>query len=215
MKTIKVILLSLCLILPAALVTAAGPLPPNSNAYGKTLTDWLLLYWTWALGGEQAGQVKNVTLLPLPAGTPNDDGVLVGELDVPLRPGTAFVLPVLGLTGEKYADGSVDDPDALKDVIAAYFGGAHILVTLDGKVILDSGRDNILRYLSDLRYFTDPIYYDQPTDYGSVAAIWTQSIGFVHQPLSAGTHTLRVQSVSGLPEYFPTYDNTWHITVAR
>ena len=28
--------------------------PPQSKAFGKTLTEWMQLYWTWLLGGGES-----------------------------------------------------------------------------------------------------------------------------------------------------------------
>jgi hypothetical protein len=175
-------------------------------------------YWTWALGGGQAGQAKNVVFLPLPQGQPSesDPTVAVGSLDVSLRPGQGFAIPVFVFVGETYAEPAVPDdlPSMLPDEVLT---GARILVTLDGKPILDSSVDDVSDFFFDTVYFDEPLLYDEPVEYApdvhAIGSIWVKGVGLVHQPLSKGAHTLRL-SVYSDENHFG-FDNTWNITVGK
>jgi len=122
-------------------------MPPNARAFGKSLTEWLTCYWQWWAGGSklEESKVGKVQLMPLPAGehvagsfTPDDPGLLVGELDITVPPGTPFVLPLFAWVGESYDPdlGIPDDPpvddDALLDNVIP-------VLTIDGRTIIDSG----------------------------------------------------------------------------
>ena len=209
-----------------------GDPPPQSSAFGKTLTEWMQLYETWLIGGG-SDHVGHVKFLPLPAGTQvtgsgtyDDPGVFVGHLDVSLKPGTPFVLPVTIWYGESYEPGLgyPDDPalpadlftDPAKNVIAVY---------IDGSPVMDSTRASV----SPFYFGPAPIdvVYPQPTSYGSIAAIFVQGVGFVNTPLSVGTHTIQLLSGLRVPpdssilnlSIYPegvgvVYMNSWTITVA-
>ena len=180
--------------------------PPQSKAFGKSLSEWMKLYFTWALGGDQADHVGNVKFLPIPSGeqisgsgTAKDPAVFQGHLDVTLEPGNAFVLPVAVWTGWSYADGSID-----AQLAPSVFYGT---VKLDGRRI-------------ELSYFK-PVYFHPPIplppESGGIATIYAQGLGFVHEPLSVGTHTLTLVSGMTYPapdySYGARYENTWTITV--
>jgi hypothetical protein len=115
--------------------------PPNSKAFGKSLASWTSAYFVPGFSGSPIDTIKNVKLLPLPAGTPagggftsSDPGTLVGTLDVTLKPGTPFVLPVAIWFGEKYNNGLPDDAP----LSASVFTGSHVLVKVDGVAVIDS-----------------------------------------------------------------------------
>ena len=88
-----------------------GTAPPGSHAYGKILTEWLSVYWRWYYSGADPAQsfVGRVKLMPLPAGelisgtgTPDDPALYRGHLEITLRPGTPFVLPLSAWSVERY-----------------------------------------------------------------------------------------------------------------
>ena len=212
-------LVALVLCLPAANAHAGdGAAPAQSNAFGKSLTEWMTLYWQWSLGGGP-DHVKRVTFLPQPAlGAPvsgdftfDNPGVFVGELEVSLQPGTKFVLPVSAWVGESYLpELGIPDDSPLDPSI---FTVADVM--LDGKSLIDSS--NLEDYYYGPTYFDPPIEYDAPTGYGSNAAIFVQGIGFAHGPLSKGTHTLTLVSAIQVPEFDlgVVFMNTWTITVEK
>jgi hypothetical protein len=204
---------------PTAAKSSSGANPGQSNAFGKPLAEWMKLYFTWSFGGPQAGQEKNVTFLPIPAGEPSDADptVFVGEQDVALRNGQAFALPIFTFYGETYLpllNLPDDDPDFPGEEI---FTGAEVLIRLDGKVIIDSRRDDLRQFYFDAQFFDEPIFYDEPSSYGSIGALWAKGIGFVHPPLSPGMHRLELFVYNHVDFGFGHfgYANTWNITVGK
>lgn len=209
---------------PATAVDRGAPriAPPVSNAYGKTLPEWLATYYRWYYGTAQdisQSVVGHVQLLPLPAGeqvggsgTSDDPAVLVGELEMNLRPGTPFVLPLVGLVGERYEGypGAPDDDPAFFAPLTAM--SAHL--TIDGKTVVSDA--NQAAFTTPVTFFNPLVPYPAPTDYGSVAAVWFTAIGIVSPPLSAGVHVVHLDSALIVEGIFGvTYDNTWTITVTQ
>jgi hypothetical protein len=212
--------------------------PQQSSANGKTLGEWMQLYWTWAYTGVPAsGQVGQVKLLALPSGewtggsgTYDDPAVFVGHLDLTLKPGTPFVLPVFAWLGETYSGpggaGYPDDP-----VVPARFftdrdpNKAIMKVYIDGKRVMDSTKASVKPF----SYGPVPmdVTYPAPSSYGSTGIVFAEGIGFVHEPLSVGTHTIQLESMSRIPpdarylnlDLYPEgtgfhYINSWTITVS-
>jgi hypothetical protein len=200
--------------------------PPQSSAFGKTLPEWMQLYFSYffRVGPDHVGKVR---FLPLPNGTqPDDDegdfsyanpGTVVGHLNVSLPPGSPFVLPVVTWVQEKYEDDSTD-PAFPDEIFTNNPGNPIIKVYIDGKPVMDSTQASVNPF-----YYTVPLdlTYPEPTDYGSIGAIFAQGIGFVHPPLSVGTHTIELESELLIPpDLFPSsglgvhYLNTWTITVS-
>jgi hypothetical protein len=200
---------------PAAQADSNKVLPPHSNAFGKSLAEWQLTYWSWFLGGG-SDKVGNVRLMPLPAGTDDDnDGVWVGSMDVAFEPGEAFMLPISMWIGERY-EGYPAVPDDAPPAASSITDGTTV-ITMDGKTLIDSTTEDVSKYWIGPVYFDEPLPYAEPTSYGAVAAVFVEGIGFVHAPMSKGAHTLHLQyrSPSSCPLGCYGYDNTWHITVAR
>jgi hypothetical protein len=239
MKHIATFVVCLALMATALVVTRVAPevraaVPPQSKAYGKTLTEWMQLFETWFIGGAVGeDHVGHVKFLPLPPGdyaggsfTYADPGILVGHLDVSLRPGTPFVLPVTVWYGESYEPvlGYPDDPALPADLFTDPAKN-QISVYVDGNRVMDS----TIASVSPFYFGPAPIsvIYSQPSSYGSVAAIFVQGIGFVNEPLSVGTHTIQLLSGLRVPidpailnlSVYPegsgvVYMNTWTITVS-
>jgi hypothetical protein len=200
------------------------PAPPPVDTFGKTLSEWQRLYWTWALGGSLEGQVDDVLFMPIPQGvpddgegTPKDPTIFVGELDVMLTPDTAFVMPVFVFIGESYAE--KDEPDDPSQFPAKIFTNAKVLVKLDNHPLINSRLEALSKYFfptadPDGAVSFDPLIpYYPPQPRGSLnadAALWVKGLGFVYPPLSVGEHTLTLFVDSRLGFGFC---NTWHITV--
>lgn len=207
---------------PVEAVNTGAPriAPPVSHAFGKTYPEWFSTYWRWFYGTAQnpaQGVVGHVQLMPQPVGTqvggtwtPIDPAVYVGALSINLRPGTPFVLPLLGLVGERY-EGYPTVPD---DDPAFYANATYSAkLTIDGKTIVSPA--NQAAYFLPVTFF-DPIveYPGGPTSYGSVAAIWFEGIGIVSPPLPVGVHVIHLDATLIVPSVFGvTYDNTWTVTV--
>jgi hypothetical protein len=201
------------------------PAPGNSTAYGKTLTEWMGIYWRWYYTGADSAQSKvgPVQLMPLPDGvqmdgdwSPNNPALLVGQLEITLPPGTPFVLPEFSWVGELYEDGSEDPP--MDDDVA--LNSADINLTIDGKTIISN--DNKAAFYVPPTDFDPIVYYSEPTDYGSVGDVFYQGVAFVGLPLTPGVHVIHLNEpiiiqpgdYVGLPDGLGViYDNTWTVTV--
>ena len=203
--------------------------PPNSKAFGRSLTEWTTLYFERAFTGA-SDTVKRVQLLPLPVGERQGDGdftsahpsTLVGTADLTLKPGTPFVLPVAAWYGESYNTGQQDDAPLDRSI----FTDSAVHVTIDGVAIIDSNVDDLERWYFGPAYFEPPILYSEPTSYGSVSANFVQGLSFVHRPLSAGDHVLTLESevIAFVPDYYGPgadldigvkYVNSWTIHISK
>ena len=203
-----------------------GIAPPNSHAYGKSLTEWLETYWRWYYTGADPAQstVGRVQLMPLPngtlisgTGTPADPALYRGQLDITLLAGTPFVLPEFAWVWERYNNGTPDDVP-MADAVA--LGAAHPRLTFDGRTVLSDA--NKAAYYVPNTPFDPIVVYPTPTSYGSVAAISFQSLGVVGEPLSVGKHVIHLYEpeiiAAGATPIFPDgygviFDNTWNVTV--
>lgn len=192
--------------------SAAKILPPHSNVYGKTLTEWLTAYWQWyytTTDNTQPFYDGNVRFMPLPSGqlisgtgTPEDPTLYKGQIEVTLKnPGTPFVLPAFSFNYECY--GNAVHTCTTKDVLpgGTLVPDATVMslitdqnLTLDGKPILQDFWDY---YISN--EFTPPAYYPQRTSYGSTDVWYQQGVGFVVAPLTPGKHKLTLYEKYILP----------------
>jgi hypothetical protein len=234
-KSIGALALALAMAANPALAGSPNPgngapriAPPNSSAYGKTLTEWLGVYWSWFYGGADLAKSKvgEVQLMPLPAGelisgtgTPADPALYRGQLEITLPAGTPFVLPEFAWVGERYEGyPTVPDDPPMSDAVA--LGDVSITLTIDGKTVI-SDANKAAFYIPPTAF--DPIVaYPTPSSYGSVAAVFFQGVGFVSPPLSVGVHVIHLYEpylikpgdYSGLPGGLGLiYDNTWTVTV--
>jgi hypothetical protein len=218
---------------PRHAVEAGGKAsPPQSSAFGKTLSEWMQLYFTWSIGGgsDHVGQVK---FLPLPidsyvsgSSTYDDPAVLQGHLDFTMEPGTPLVFPVTVFYGETYEPSTGFPPDpTLPEDLFTDDALNPINVYVDGKPVMDSSLASVRPF-----YFGPvplEVVYPAPSSYGSIEAIFVQGIGFVLPPLSVGVHTITLESGLRVPPdpsiinvtlnphgLGVQYLNTWTITVA-
>jgi hypothetical protein len=203
-----------------AVSSAAGPssplMPPQSNAFGKSLEQWNVLQTRWAIAlglGDPTGvsdQVGRVRLLPGEFFDP------APQFHMTLAPGTPFVAAPFFLHGERYDDAAIpdDDPVALKELLDLILGTAQVRIVLDGRVLLEGSGSQLQEFLFGPTYFDIPIPYDDPQPRGdglnAVAALWVTGIGAMYRPLPAGEHTL----VYDLQSLFGNFLFTYHITVA-
>jgi len=194
--------------------------PPNSKAFGKSLAEWLTIYWRWAYGGGSP-EVGPVELMPLPAGEVTyagsepywkDPTVYTGEIEVEFAPGTPFVLPEYAWVLERYdgypdiADDTCFPEDQIRGAVT------QMSLTIDGVTVMsDANKDDF--YVNCTPF--DPIVpYAEPTSYGSVAAIAWQGVGLVSPPLPPGDHVIHLYERYAIEGWFGVvYDNTWHVHV--
>ena len=193
----------------------------NSRVYGKTLSEWLGIYWRWFYSTDAdpaQSMVGRVKLLPLPAGeavvgagTPEDPQLLRGQLKVTLRAGTPFVLPLAVWTAERYNNNSPDE-EGVPD--ADFLAGVSPHAFIDGRLVVSTATRRSL-YVP-LTAFDPIVTYPKASSYNSIAAIAYQGYGIVIRPLSVGTHVVHLYEryVIRRPAAFGLiYDNTWIITV--
>jgi hypothetical protein len=202
--------------------------PPNSHAFGRTLTEWMGIYWRWTYSGADMAQsvVDGVQLMPLPpgtqtggAGTPDDPAVYVGQLDITLPPGAPFVLPEYAWIRERYEGWpTVPDDPIMSDEVGVAVG--HPNLTIDGRTIITDA--NKAAFYVTTTAFDPIVVYPAPSSYGSVAAVSFQGVGFVSPPLTPGKHVIHLYepliipagAYAGVPQGLGVvYDNTWIITV--
>ena len=171
-------------------------------------------------------KVGRVQLMPLPNGTqtggswtPEDPAILEGQVEITLRSGTPFVLPLYAWTYERYQGWpAVPDDTPMSNDVA--LGSGHSQLTIDGRTIITD--DNKANFFVPLTYFDPIAYYPVPTSYGSIAATAYQGVTMVSPPLPPGTHILYLYVPlilkPGDSAAFPTglgmvYVNTWVVTV--
>lgn len=231
MKKLALIFSAIVAVLFSSGLLAAGtnPVsPPNSNAFGKSLDEWMGIYWRQYLTLPAMVGEKNVTFPPIvcpdPAAgctcdyiSPYPDWRAVCTFNITVPPGTPLVLPFFGWVG--YSDADVLPPECwgqlcngpppvnLREVFAD--------VTLNGKAI---GEPSAAYYVGPTS-FEPPIpcpYEGNPDN----QCVLYQAIGVAIKPLTPGVHTMVLHS--GMwGQDFPgpagfwgyTYDNTWNITV--
>jgi len=218
---------TLAMLLWTGVAAAAGTgapriAPPGSNAFGKSLTEWTGIYWRWYYGTASdpaQSMVGNVKLMPLPAGelisgtgTPDDPALYRGQLEITLRPGTPFVLPLAAWVAERYNNGTPDDPMAPNDV---FLDGVDPSFYIDGKPVVTEANKAAF-YVTPTPF--DPIVvYPAPSSYGSIAALAYQGYAIVSPPLAVGRHVIHLYEpyIIRTPFSFGTiYDNTWIVTVS-
>lgn len=199
--------------------------PPGSRAYGRSLTEWLGIYWRWYYEtGADPDQslVGRVKLFPIPvaeqisgSGTPADPAVLRGQIDVTLSPGTPFVMPQFAWIAERYdpALGIPDDPSFPDE---ALFAGVSPNLSINGCPVVSDVNET--RFYVPATPFVPPVVYPEPSSYGSIAALSYQGCGVVALPLPPGDHVMTlyepyiIDDVLGF-SFGIIYENTWNIHV--
>jgi hypothetical protein len=219
-KSRLILVLAAAAALAMAAAPPAGPLPPKAQLYGHSLGEWLKFYWTWYFTGvPESGELRGALFLPLPAGTPDGGAgtyenpiTYTGHLDIEIKAGTPFVLPIIAWLGEIYLDGHVDAPYP-DEWFGTYISGP---VTLDGQPIVQ----NFQAYYVRPTNFDEIISYPEPTPYGSIGLVYFQGVGFVSAPLSVGVHELTNNAGFMIPPGEQPYENlgliynnSWTITV--
>lgn len=206
----------------AALTIMASPVAMAGSPKGVcqaggyntvVLADAMAKYWSWYYGGVGPQEVDNLFLLPLPNGDLISDDPLIfqGSTFFTVRTGKTLVLPMSFFLGESYVEGPPDNPaDFPTD-----YKASTVLLTVDGRVVVDSTRTKLDCLYVDLTYFPQPVVYPEPSYYGSNAAIWMVGLGMLLPPMSPGEHLIELQVISPLPFWgiHLGYYNTWYVTV--
>jgi hypothetical protein len=175
------------------------------------------IYWRWTYGDitirpDQNGNavLGGVVLMPLP-NAPGDG--TPASINVTLKAGQPFFLPLIALNGTSYTDGTPSDP--YTDFSKLFSKNQKIKMKLDGKAVIDD--DNEKDFFSQF-VFDPPIpFLSPPVD----AFIWSAGLGVLHPPLSPGKHTIKLDeklevpgSVFGVP-FTVEYHNTFNLTVQK
>jgi len=179
------------------------------------LGDAMAKYWSWYYGGVGTQEIGHLYLVPLPNGDMISEDPLIfqGSTSFTVRTGKTLVLPISFFLGESYLEAPPDDPAETPTDYKA----SSLLLTVDGRVIVDSTRTKLDCVYVDVTYFQQPIVYPEPSYYGSNAAIWMVGLGILLPPMSPGEHIIDLQVVSPLPVWGINlgYYNTWHVTVTK
>jgi len=188
----------------------------NSVVLAKAMTR----YWTWYYGGQAGPQeIGRLFLMPLPTnGEQISDDPLIyqGDTSFTVRTGRTLVLPLSFFLGETYVNNTPPPDDPANFPID--YKASSVLLTVDGRVVIDSTRTKLDCVYVPLTYFDQPIVYPEPTGYGSNAAIWMFGLGVLLPPMSPGDHIIELQVVSPLTPVYGVdlgYYNTWYVTVVR
>jgi hypothetical protein len=188
---------------------------PHGKIYGKSLTDWLSIYWRWYYSGGQS-RVGKVQLMPLPddnwsgSGTLDDPAIGVGQLEITLPRGTPIVLPLIAWTAEQRPDGSQDE----RMNNAVFIEAAHPVLMIDGEtVVSDVNKDEF--YVHPTKFNPPVSYFGEPGHY----VLYFQGIGVVVEPLPPGNHVIRLYESFIVQEgdypgpFGLIYVNSWFVTV--
>jgi hypothetical protein len=207
---LRIPLLAAMLVVSLAAFGGSKPQPGLSSSFGKSLATWQELCVRWLYGDLQINPDENgnaaigkVVLLPIPSSS--GDGT-PASLNVTLNTGQAFVLMCEGLLGTHYKDGT--PPDKYSDV-EGVMETLELQVKIDGVTVMDSS--NMMEHYSQFQ-LTPPI----PLDYLNMdSIIWNESISLIHNPLSAGHHTIKLHVKNTIPSWGTMfeYNNTWCVTV--
>jgi hypothetical protein len=194
-KVITNLSLIICVFLladTAALSGKPGSLPGQAKFRGKSLEEWGVLASEWQVASglgdasNLSDTVQGVRLLPPTIG----GGEF--EFDVTLEAGTAFELSSFFVFGEKYDNGTEDDP--ADPIIPIIFETTSIETALDGRVVLEGTTSDFEDLLFGPVAFDQPIIYSVPQPRGpglnAVAATFVVGVGSVYPPLPVGKHTL-------------------------
>lgn len=223
MRTLRIVAATLtaALMLSAAPAALAGSPKGVCQAGGVNqvvLADAMAKYWNWYYGGVGPQQIGRYFLVPLPSGELISESPLIfqGSTSFTVRTGRTLVLPISFFLGESYVEGPPDDPANFP----IDYKASSLLLTVDGRVIVDSTRTKLDCVYVDLTYFPQPIMYPEPSSYGSNAAIWMMGLGILLPPMSPGEHIVQLQVLSDLTQvpgygFVLGYYNTWYVTVVR
>jgi hypothetical protein len=211
MKTLKAVMVTLsawALIFTSSQAAGDGAsvLPPNSNAFGKSMPEWLraanvspfTLEGHVLLGFQTS--VNNVT----GSGTIADPLILWQSGEITLKPGTAFV------SGPIQYSAIAPEPILPDD----YWGFGNYTL---GEVILDG--QTVISEENCQDYYVPPQVFDPVLPSGVYEA---QGFIFACKPLAIGVHTLHMRGTALLPagnlltgvEFGIVFDVTVTITVA-
>ena len=214
-KFIPLLLIAVALVLCGAPAVRAEN-NNNNNSDNQALDSKTLArvfhdtYWRWFYGNTTLPTDENghavlsgIALMPLP-NAPGDG--TPGSIDITLRGGQSFFLPLFGELGTSYTDGTPPDPFLDLNI----FRTLAIKFTIDGKTIVDS--KNVMDYFAQ-----GDLVPPMPINSGGIdSLIWFQSVGVLRGPLSPGKHVLKLDVKNTIPAFgaIGEFHNTFNITVS-
>jgi hypothetical protein len=213
-KNLSVHVPAVVLMLLVVAVLPAWSAPADQARAGFTAcpndrVNWHNLYWSWIYGqtslptdGNGNAVQGNTALLALP-NVPGDG--TPGSINITLEAGQWFFLPLIGVLGTSYTDGTPPDPF----VDLSIFEDMTVLLTLDGTTVVDEA--NVMDFYEQ-GYFSPGIPVNSPP---LDDIIYFQSLGLLHPPLPPGEHVIQLDEVQSVPVfgYTAEYHNTFNITV--
>ena len=195
------------------LVPAIGnaQLVPAGDFHGKSLDDWGLDWIQWGLKTGLGGQVLPDTFDGVRYLPPNLGSTFVS--DVTIQQGTPLVFSPFLVFGEKYDNGTQDDPN--DPVLEQIFDSTTIQTKFDGTVVLQGGANTFPDRKYGPTVFPAAIPYASPQPRGpglnSTAAIFGIGLTAIFDGLPLGQHT--ILNVYDAPFFGGTFSSTYNITV--
>jgi hypothetical protein len=218
---VAAMLLSAVLLGAAATTARAGVVPPNSNAHGKSYSEWSASWWQWLFSQPvdghpgtdspdfdvTAGQSGHVWFLAGPFGTV--------ERSITIPAGTSLYVALVNVDASSLEEapfhGETEEEQlAIANGFADYI--TDLSFTIDGKEV---------KNIEDFRVTSPQFSFSAPTPWifgatgGSGTAV---GVGYfvMLSPLSVGEHTIHYTGAfkfSDAPEDYIAVDMTYHVTV--
>jgi hypothetical protein len=207
-------LLLLAASLISAPVVSTAQLVPPGDFQGKSHDEWGFDWSQWGIKTGLGGQslpdtVDGVRYLP-----PNFGNNVVADLTI--QQGTPLVFSPFYVFGEKYDNGTDDDPVLSEPVIDQIFQTTTFQTKFDGSVVLEGFASDFPVRTYDITLFPAPITYTTPRPVGggvnAIAAFWSTGLTEIFDNLPLGQHT--IVNVFTSPFFSPDpVSSTYNITV--
>lgn len=178
---------------------AFGGLVPAGDFQGRSLQDWSVAWMEWGIDTGLGGQTRSDMLDGAKFLPTNFTPGVEAFRSVSIYEGTPLIGPVFPVFGEKYDDGTEDNPTDLASFLDQIFQDTTVRVTLDGTIVLEGAASDFPDRKYGVTFFSSPIDYASPQPRGTVnaiAAVWTLGVGTIFDGLSIGLHTLKFEALS-------------------
>jgi hypothetical protein len=187
-------------------------LPPG-DFKGKSLEEWGLDWSQWGIATVLGEQMLPDTVDGVRYLRPLIGGIDVLSQDLTIQQGTPLVGSSFFVFGERYDDGSEDDPVALAPLVDQIFEETTIRTTVDGAVVLEGLASGFPDRMFGITVFAEPIPFAEPFPKDgpdTVAAIWSVGIMTIFDGLPLGQHTIKNEFNS---TFFGADSFTYTVTV--
>jgi hypothetical protein len=189
-------ILSLAVIVASSMLlpaTGIAQLLPPGDFKGKSLEEWGLDWTQWGIATVLGEQMLPDTVDGVRFLRPLIGGIDVVSQDLTIQQGTPLVGSSFFVFGERYDDGSEDDPVALAPLVDQIFEETTIRTTVDGVVVLEGLASGFPDRMFGITVFAEPIPFAEPFPKDgpdSVAAIWSVGVTTIFDGLAIGNHTI-------------------------